>query len=37
VADGELLATGRSRHCFLDAAGHPVRPPDFFVELLQRS
>lgn len=37
VADGELLATGRSRHCFLDAAGRPVRPPDFFVELLQRS
>jgi acyl-CoA thioester hydrolase len=37
VADGELLAIGTSKHCFLDAAGRPVRPPDFFLELLERA
>jgi acyl-CoA thioester hydrolase len=35
-ADGELLACGMTRHCFLDLAGRPVRPPAFFVELLER-
>ena len=36
AADGELLAVGESRHCFLDAAGRPVRPPAFFAGLLER-
>jgi acyl-CoA thioester hydrolase len=35
-ADGELLACGMTRHCFLDLAGRPVRPPMFFAELLDR-
>ena len=35
-ADGELLACGMTRHCLLDTAGRPVRPPAFFVELLER-
>ena len=35
-ADGELLACGMTRHCFLDVEGRPVRPPAFFVELLER-
>jgi acyl-CoA thioester hydrolase len=33
--DGELLALGMTRHCFLDAAGRPVRPPAFFAALLE--
>jgi acyl-CoA thioester hydrolase len=37
VADGELLAVGASRHCFLDAAGRPVRFPAFFTKLLERA
>jgi acyl-CoA thioester hydrolase len=36
VADGELPATGASKHCFLDAIGRPVRFPAFFAELLER-
>jgi acyl-CoA thioester hydrolase len=36
-ADGELLARGRTEHCFLDPAGRPVRPPAFFAELLARA
>ncbi len=36
VADGELLACGATRHCFVDPAGRPVRPPAFFAELLER-
>ena len=36
-SDGELLACGMTRHCFLDASGRPVRPPGFFVELLERA
>jgi acyl-CoA thioester hydrolase len=35
--DGQLLATGSSAHCFLDAAGRPVRPPADFRALLQRA
>jgi len=35
-SDGELLAEGATEHCFLDAAGRPVRPPAFFRELLAR-
>jgi acyl-CoA thioester hydrolase len=35
-AGGELLACGMTRHCFLDRAGRPVRPPAFFSELLER-
>jgi acyl-CoA thioester hydrolase len=34
--DGELLARGMTKHCFLDPAGRPVRPPGFFAELLER-
>ena len=34
--DGGLLACGMTRHCFLDAAGRPVRPPAFFAALLER-
>jgi acyl-CoA thioester hydrolase len=34
--DDELLARGETEHCFLDAKGRPVRPPAFFVELLER-
>jgi acyl-CoA thioester hydrolase len=36
LADGELLARGMTRHCFLDREGRPVRPPAFFVGLLER-
>jgi acyl-CoA thioester hydrolase len=36
VGDGELLARGMTRHCFLDPAGRPVRPPVFFAELLRK-
>lgn len=35
AADGGLLASGTTRHCFIDAAGRPVRPPGFFLELLE--
>jgi len=34
--DGELLACGMTRHCFLDRTDRPVRPPAFFVALLAR-
>ena len=37
LADGELLACGASKHCFLDTAGRPVRPPAFFAKLLERA
>jgi acyl-CoA thioester hydrolase len=33
----ELLARGMTEHCFLDPAGRPVRPPAFFVALLERA
>ena len=36
LVDGEVLACGMTRHCFLDPAGRPVRPPAFFAELLER-
>jgi acyl-CoA thioester hydrolase len=36
VADDELLARGMTKHCFLDEAGRPVRPPEFFAALLER-
>jgi acyl-CoA thioester hydrolase len=36
LADGELLASGATEHCFLDPAGRPVRPPATFLELLAR-
>jgi len=32
AAGGELLATGRSTHAFIDKDGRPVRPPPHFVE-----
>jgi len=31
-AKGELLATARSVHAFIDSQGRPVRPPPLFVE-----
>ena len=37
VADGALLATGCTRHCFMDAADQPVRPPARLAELLGRA
>jgi acyl-CoA thioester hydrolase len=33
----ELLAHGMTGHCFLDPAGRPVRPPAFFLALLDRA
>jgi len=30
--DGDLLATGRTVHAFIDREGRPVRPPANFVE-----
>jgi acyl-CoA thioester hydrolase len=35
--DGRVLATGETAHCFLDAAGRPVRPPADFRALLERA
>ena len=35
--DGELLATGRTRHCFLATDGRPARAPEFLVALLERA
>jgi acyl-CoA thioester hydrolase len=34
--DGEVLARGMTEHCFVDAAGKPVRPPAFLSGLLAR-
>jgi acyl-CoA thioester hydrolase len=34
-ADGAPVAHGWTAHCFLDAAGRPIRPPPFFRELLE--
>jgi len=31
-AKGELLATARSVHAFIDKEGRPIRPPPLFVE-----
>ena len=36
-ADGELLATGRTEHCFLAADGRPARAPEALVALLERA
>ena len=36
-ADGELLATGHTGHCFLDPAGRPARAPASLLELLERA
>jgi acyl-CoA thioester hydrolase len=35
--DGETLATGRTRHCFLGEDGRAVRPPEHVRLLLERS
>ena len=32
--EDDLLAEGMTEHCFLDAAGRPVRAPAFLVELM---
>jgi len=32
AAGGELLATARSVHAFIDKEGRPIRPPPLFVE-----
>jgi acyl-CoA thioester hydrolase len=36
-ADGELLAEGRTLHCFLAPDGRPVRAPEFLTALLARA
>jgi acyl-CoA thioester hydrolase len=36
-ADGELLAEGRTQHCFLAEDGRPVRAPEFLTALLARA
>jgi acyl-CoA thioester hydrolase len=36
-ADGELLATGRTQHCFLTPDGKPARAPEFLTALLERA
>jgi acyl-CoA thioester hydrolase len=36
-SDAELLATGMTKHCFIDPAGRPVRPPTFLSSLLSRA
>ena len=36
-ADGELLATGRTQHCFLGPDGRPGRAPDGLTALLARA
>jgi acyl-CoA thioester hydrolase len=35
--DGEVLAAGFTRHCFMDRAGRPVRPPAALLALLERA
>ena len=37
VADGVLLAHGGTEHCYLDAAGRPVRPSALLSDLLRRA
>ncbi len=32
--DGELLAEGKTEHCFLDRAGKPVRAPESLMRIL---
>ena len=34
---GELLATGRTLHAFVDREGRPVRPPSWAAEALNRA
>lgn len=34
--DGERVATGYSRHAFIEKSGRPVRPPRSFVEAIER-
>ena len=36
-ADGELLATGRTQHCFLTPDGRPGRAPERLTTLLERA
>ena len=36
-ADGELLATGMTEHCFLTPEGRPTRAPQALVDLIQRA
>ena len=36
-ADGELLATGHTEHCFLGTDGKPGRPPAALADLLARA
>jgi acyl-CoA thioester hydrolase len=36
-ADGELLASGRTQHCFLAPDGKPARAPAKLSELLERA
>ena len=35
--NGELLAEGRTQHCFLAPDGRPVRAPEFLTALLARA
>ncbi len=35
--DAELLASGTTEHCFVDAAGRPTRPPATVIDLLSRA
>ncbi|MGB0744971.1 MAG: acyl-CoA thioesterase [Opitutales bacterium] len=35
--DGELLATGRTTHGFMDEQGKALRPPEAFLKLVQRA
>ena len=36
-ADGEVLATGHTMHCYLDKAGRPARAPAELLALLERA
>jgi acyl-CoA thioester hydrolase len=36
-ADGALLATGHTEHCFLGSDGRPERAPQALLELLERA
>src|SRR5262249_32923175 len=36
-ADGELLATGQTQHCFLASDGRPARAPAALMALLERA
>jgi acyl-CoA thioester hydrolase len=35
--NGQLLATGNTEHGFMDAAGKGMRPPNRFIDLIERA